>query len=118
MPQYAVIIYAPTDAVDSPATSSDEPTVHDRHAEELIESGEMVAAFALHPAASAVSIRGGEVTDGPYVETRELIAGLYVIEAENLASALELAQRNPINRQGGGVEVREVEGGYLAEHDR
>ncbi|GAB3611267.1 hypothetical protein GCM10027414_33930 [Humibacter ginsengiterrae] len=56
----------------------------------------------------------GEVTDGPFAKSKEYIAGFYVIEADDLDSALDIARRNPINGQGGGVEVRPIEGGFVA----
>ncbi|GAB3795124.1 YciI family protein [Humibacter antri] len=112
MPQYAVLIYGPD--ASTAETTIEERDTHDGYADELIASGEMVAAFALQPAvATAVSVRDGAVTDGPFAESKEFIAGFYVIEADDLGSALETARRNPINRQGGGVEVRPVEGGFI-----
>lgn len=113
MPQYAVLIYGPSDPTVEMA--DDERDVHDGYAEELIASGDMVVAFALQPAATtAASVRHGEVTDGPFAESKEYIAGFYVIEADDLDSALDIARRNPINGQGGGVEVRPIEGGFVA----
>ena len=48
------------------------------------------------------------VTDGPYSETKELIGGYYVIEAENYKEAIEIAKTSPHLRFGGRVEVREI----------
>jgi hypothetical protein len=108
MAQYAVLIYA-TDSADGP----EDLQVHDRHAEELAESGCLEAAFALAPIATATSIRGDAVTDGPFVDAKEVVAGFYVIEAADLDAALRLAGRNPVTQQGGGVEVRPVAGSFL-----
>ena len=109
MAQYAVLIYA-TDAADA---GPEDLELHDRHAGELAESGALAAAFALEPAGTATSIRGDVVTDGPFVETKEVVAGFYVIEAPDLDAALRIAGRNPATRQGGGVEVRPVAGGFV-----
>ena len=68
----------------------------------------MVAAFALEPASTATTLRGDLVTDGPFIETKEVVVGFYVIEAPHLDAALELVRNNPILRDGGGVEVRPV----------
>ena len=70
----------------------------------------MVAAFALEPATTATSLRGDLVTDGPFIETKEVVVGVYVIEAPHLDAALELVRDNPILRGGGGIEVRPVAG--------
>jgi hypothetical protein len=73
----------------------------------------MVAAFALHPKAMATSIRGDVMTDGPFVEAKEVVAGFCVVDAPDLDAALEIAARNPATRLGGGVEVRPVAGGFV-----
>jgi hypothetical protein len=66
------------------------------------------AGDALTPAAAAVTITGGPdapvVTDGPFAEGAEVAGGYYVLEAENLDDALELARQIPACQQGG-VEV-------------
>jgi hypothetical protein len=112
MVQYAVLIYA-ADPADGPDAGSEELQAHDRHAAELAESGCLAAAYALEPGGTATSIRGGAVTDGPFVEAKEVVAGFYVIEAPDLDAALRIAGRNPAVRQGGGVEVRPVAGGFV-----
>jgi hypothetical protein len=61
---------------------------------------------ALQPISTATSIRSDLVTDGPFVETKEVLGGYYLIEAENLDEALEIAKHCPA--PGGGVEVRPI----------
>lgn len=112
MAQYAVLIYA-SDSAHSADATPDDLAVHDRYARELIESGRMVAAFALEPREMSTSIRGDVVTDGPFVEAKEVVAGFYVIEAPDLDAALDIAARNPATQLGGGVEVRPVAGGFV-----
>ncbi|MGF1662235.1 MAG: YciI family protein [Kineosporiaceae bacterium] len=68
--------------------------------------GTVVGGEALHPTSTATSIRGGEVSDGPFVETKEALGGYYVIEARDLDHAVEIARRCPAGH--GGVEVRPV----------
>ena len=58
--------------------------------------------------ATATSIRSDLVTDGPFVESKEAIAGIFVIEARDLDHAIELARMTPI--MDGGVEVRPLLG--------
>lgn len=103
MAQYAILIYD-TDSADSP----EELAAHDRHAKELQESGAMVAAIALEPVATATSVRGDVVTDGPFLDAKEVVAGICVIEAPDFDAALEIARRNPATQMGGGVEIRPV----------
>jgi hypothetical protein len=55
-------------------------------------------------------VRGAQktVTDGPYVEVKDLVAGFIVVEARDLAHAVELAAGCPMLAGGGSVEVRPV----------
>jgi hypothetical protein len=112
MAQYAVLIYA-GDSAHGADTEPADRQVHDQHARELEDAGCLAAAFALEPAATATSIRGDALTDGPFVDAKEVIAGFYVIDAPDLDAALRIAGRNPAIRQGGGVEVRPVAGGFV-----
>ncbi|MGO4592639.1 YciI family protein [Leifsonia sp. 2TAF2] len=109
MPQYAIFIYSDTTAEHDAAELAE----HDEHADDLIRSGALTAAYALRSPAAARSIRGSGITDGPYTESKELIAGIGIIEAPDLDAALALASRNPATRYGAGVEVREIEGAYV-----
>lgn len=61
---------------------------------------------ALQPTATATSIRAGVVSDGPFVETKEVLGGYYLIEAEDLDTALAIAKDVPAPF--GGVEVRPI----------
>jgi hypothetical protein len=67
---------------------------------------------ALKPAETATTLRLRDgrtlTTDGPFADTKEVFGGYYVVEADNLDEALELAARIPALRMGGAVEVRPV----------
>jgi hypothetical protein len=80
-------------------------------ASELADSGRLLAAEPLHPAHSAttVRVRDGKTAlfDGPFSETKELLAGFYLIEAADLNEALETAARIPPAKFGS-IEVRPV----------
>src|SRR3954467_4772282 len=64
----------------------------------------------LQPAETATTVRHGAgdnlIIDGPYADTKEVLGGYYVFEAADLDEVLEVAQRIPAVRLGGGVEVR------------
>ncbi len=74
-------------------------------------AGVLVAAEALEPVETAktVRIRGGKVTitDGPFAETKELLAGFYLIEAKDIDEAIAIASKIPPAREGS-IEVRPV----------
>ena len=78
---------------------------------ELYANGQYVSASPLQPTttASVVRVRGGKhfVTDGPFIETREQIAGYFLIEAKDLNQAIAIAVRVP-GAHFGTVEVRPV----------
>lgn len=77
----------------------------------LVQDGRLVAAEPLQPVhtATTVRVRNGKATfyDGPFAETKELLAGFYLIEARDLNEALEVAARIPPAKYGS-IEVRPV----------
>jgi hypothetical protein len=111
MAQYAVLIYERMPAEELP------PEVLEAHGqlpERIAEQGgRELAGMALHPNETATSIRGGVVTDGPFIETKEVLAGVFVLEARDLDHALALAKLTPVVE--GGVEVRPLLGFEVAE---
>lgn len=81
------------------------------YGQKLESSGHLLAGQALEPVSTAttVRVRAGEVsiTDGPFAETKEQLAGFYMIEAKDLDEALQLAAGIPPARVGS-IEVRPV----------
>jgi hypothetical protein len=80
-------------------------------AHDLSARGQYLATAPLQPVATATSVqvRDGKrvVTDGPFAETREQLGGYFLIEAENLDEAIDIAGRIPAARKGT-VEIRPV----------
>jgi len=102
MTQYAVLIYERTPVEELPPEVM---AAHEQLPARIREQGgREVAGLALLPNETATSIRGDLVTDGPFIETKEVLAGIFVIEARDLDHALALARMTPIVN--GGVEVR------------
>jgi hypothetical protein len=109
MTQYAVLIFEA--AQDLPAeVRAAHGALPDRIAE---KGGRIVAGMALQPNDTATAIRGDMITDGPFIETKEALAGIFVIEATDLDHALALAKLTPI--VDGGVEVRPLLGFQVVE---
>jgi hypothetical protein len=79
--------------------------------DDLRTEGKFLDAAPLHPVALSTCVRVREgrrvVTDGPFVETREQLGGYFLIEANDLDEAVEIAGRIPGARHGT-VEVRPV----------
>jgi hypothetical protein len=70
----------------------------------------VIGSGQLEPPESATTVRveGGRtlMTDGPFANTKEILGGFFLLEADDLDRALELAARIPAARLGGAVEVR------------
>ncbi len=79
--------------------------------QQLQQRGTLVAAEALQPVSTAKTVRvrngSASVIDGPFAETKELLAGFYVIEANDMDEALAIAATIPPAREGS-IEVRPV----------
>jgi hypothetical protein len=108
--QYALMIYNEAGYAEA-ASEAERAAVHADYLA-LTEDDRAVGGFRLHPVEMATSVRvlGGRtlVTDGPFADTKEVLGGIYLVEAADLDEALEFAARIPAARLGGVVEVRPV----------
>lgn len=83
--------------------------------EKLKATGKLVGAGSLGWTARSIRPRGGKavVTDGPYIESREVVGGFIIVEARDLDEAIELARMHPAatlgEDLGWGIEVRPFE---------
>jgi hypothetical protein len=102
MPKYLFLIHVEEGA--SPAPGEGDPTAWVEEAGSRRVLGNQTASWEL---ARTVRSRGGKpfVTDGPFAETKDSIAGFDVVECGSLEEAVELASHHPVARFGG-VEVR------------
>jgi hypothetical protein len=79
--------------------------------EELVRAGVMLAGEGLHPTSRAARVRfsGGQrtVIDGPFAETKELVAGFWLWQVKSLDEAIEWLKRAPFD-DGAEVEIRPV----------
>ena len=86
-----------------------------KYNEELVNAGVMLAGEGLHPTSKGARVRfDGDkrtVIDGPFAETKELIAGFWMFEVKSRDEAIEWVKRSPF--QEGEVEIRQV----MAEED-
>ena len=76
-------------------------------AQNLVAQGFISEALTLPNEAVTIRIRNGKIrkTDGPFMETKEVLAGLIIIEAEDMDAAIAIAATNPMAKLGS-VEVR------------
>ena len=109
-----MLIYT-DDSAHTLSASEEDLAEPNGHGQELASSGATRVAYAFTPRSLARSIRATGVTDGPFVDAAQVVAGVYVIDAPDFDSALAIAATNPAIRDGGGVEVRLVHSGGVIE---
>ncbi len=111
MPQYMLLIYNPVESELTPEQFQEIGSRYDTYTQGLQEAGVLVGGDALERAdvATTVRERDGQTqfTDGPFAETKEFLAGYYLLDCPDLDTALEHASHMP-NIQFGSVEVRPV----------
>ncbi len=82
-----------------------------KYNEELVKAGVMLAGEGLHPTSKGkrVKFSGGKhtITDGPFAETKELIAGFWLWKAQSMEDAVEWLKRSPFDG-GTEIEIRQV----------
>jgi hypothetical protein len=113
MPQYMLLIYNPADAGEpTPEQLQEIGSRYDAYTQSLVDAGVLVGGDALEgpDVATTVRERDGQTqfTDGPFAETKEFLAGYYLVDCPDLDTALDHASRLPAVGFGGSVEVRPV----------
>lgn len=108
MKKYMLILFENENAYDgfSPEDMQKEIEAHSKWIEELDDR--FVSGDPLEKTAKTVKGKEKVLTDGPYIESKELVTGYYMINANNLQEAAEIAKGCPVLKYGGNVEVREV----------
>jgi hypothetical protein len=108
--QYAVLIYENTEGW---ATLGDDERkqMTDRYWTLRGEPGVLGGAgLQRADTATTVRVQGGEtlVTDGPFADTKEVFGGYYLLEADDIDSAIAFAAKLPAAELGGAIEIRPV----------
>ena len=108
--QYALLIYSKPGAAE--ALSAAEREANHREYLDIKRLPGVVGGASLHPVETATTVRVQDgqtlVTDGPFADTKEVFGGFYLVEADDLDQATEIAARIPAARIGGSVEIRPV----------
>ena len=112
--RFMMIVKASKDSEAGKMPSEELLTAMGKYNEELMKAGVLVDLAGLQPSSKGTRIRylGGRqiVTDGPFAETRELIAGYWIIRVKTREEALEWARRAPApfgENAEGEIEVRQ-----------
>jgi hypothetical protein len=108
--QYMLLIYSGDTPEKWDSLSEDEQNAIMGEYFAISQSPGVTGGNQLQPVetATTVQVENGSTltTDGPFAETKEALGGYYLLEADNLDAALEVAARIPAARLGGAVEVR------------
>ena len=109
--QYMLLIYA-HDNGEWNKLSEDEQSAVSQEYFAIAGAPGVTGGDQLQPASTATTVRVQDgrtlTTDGPFAETKEELGGYYLMEADDLDSALEIAARIPAARFGGAIEVSPV----------
>lgn len=111
--RFMILVKANADSEAGVLPSEQLLTEMGKYNEELVKAGILLAGEGLHPSSRGVRVRfaGKErtVVDGPFAETRELLAGFWLIQVKSREEAIEWVKRIP-NPDGGEseVEIRQV----------
>lgn len=109
--KYMLLCYTVPASVPTPGTPEQAAEAEEWFAftDAVAKAGVLVSSDPLQGAETATTIRirdgATSMTDGPYLETKEVLGGYYVLDVENLDAALEWAGQIPLVRYGS-VEVR------------
>jgi hypothetical protein len=108
--QYLLQVYTGESMAAWEQLSEDEQSAVTGEYMAIMQAPGVSAGAQLQPATTATTVRVQDgatlTTDGPFPETKEALGGYYLLEADDLDAAIELAARVPATRMGGAVEVR------------
>jgi hypothetical protein len=112
--RFMIIVKASKDSEAGIMPSTELLTEMGKYNEELAKSGVLLAGEGLEPSSKGARVKfaGSKriVTDGPFAETKELIAGFWLIQVKSKAEAIEWVKRapNPMPRTESEIEIRQV----------
>jgi len=108
-----VMVKANEDSEAGVMPSTELLTAMGEYNEELVKAGVMLAGEGLHPSSKGKRVRfsgtGRSVVDGPFAETKELIAGFWILQVKDMDEAVEWVKRCPNPMEGDSeIEIRRV----------
>ena len=109
--RFMVLVKATEDSEAGVLPSQEQLAEMGRYNEELANAGVLLAGEGLHPSSNGVRVTFPErkVIDGPFAETKELIAGFWLIQVKSLDEAIEWVKRCPNPHEGESeIEIRQV----------
>jgi hypothetical protein len=109
--RYMVIVKASEDTEKGVMPTEQELAEMGAYNEELVKAGVMLAGEGLHPTSKGARVRFDEngrttVVDGPFAETKELIAGFWILEVSSREEVIEWVKKAPFRNDE--IEIRQV----------
>jgi hypothetical protein len=109
--RFMMLLPAPAQALEQGPPSKELVTAMRKFNDDMRKAGALLAAEGLHPTSKGTRLRvlGGKpvITDGPFAEAKEVIAGFWIIQAKSKEEAIEWAKRCPLP-ENGLIEIRQV----------
>jgi hypothetical protein len=81
---------------------------HMAWAQELAKAGHLIAGDGLKDTSICISGKEATIKDGPYIESKEIIGGYYLLQAQDLETVIQLAKQCPTHFYGGTTEIRPI----------
>jgi hypothetical protein len=111
--RYMVIVKASEESESGSQGTTEDFAEMGAYNEELVKAGVMVAGEGLHPSANGARVRfdgtSRRVIDGPFAETKELVAGFWIFQVKSLEEAVEWVKRCPNPMSGPSeIEIRQI----------
>lgn len=110
MKKYLLLLHEDMEQMQqlSPREMEELTQAHMAWAEKLGESGHLISGEGLEERSVRISGKDCIVKDGTFLESKEMIGGYYLLQADNLDAAIALAKECPCHQWGGTTEVRPI----------
>ena len=110
MKQFLLLLHEDIEKLNelSPKDMEELANAHMNWAKKLAEAGHLISGDGLHEKGVLITGKDCVVKDGPYLESKEIIGGYYLLQANNLETIVELAKECPTHHYGGTTEIRPI----------
>lgn len=110
MKQFLLLLHEDIEKVSqlSPKEMEALANAHMSWAIKLAEAGHLISGDGLHEKGVLITGKDCVIKDGPYLESKEIIGGYYLLQADDLQTIIELAKECPTHLYGGTTEIRSI----------
>lgn len=110
MKKYLLLLHEDIKKMDSlsPKEMEDLIKAHMDWTNQITEKGHFLSGDGLEPTGKLISGESAIIKDGPYLETKEMIGGYYLLQAQSIEEIVEIAKNCPCHKWGGTTEIRPI----------